>query len=143
MMPPPRRVLDTNVLISRLLMAHSVPGRAVRHAVDTGLLLVSDATLDELADVLVRPKFDPYVTPEERQGFLQRLLRIAERVPILRQIRACRDPRDDQFLDVAVNGDADVIITGDGDLLALHPFMGVAILTPADYLAQLEQSRCD
>jgi len=98
MTPPPRRVLDTNVLISRLLMAHSTPGRAVRHAVDTGVLLVSDATLDELADVLARPKFDPYLTLEERQGFLQRLLRIAERVPILRQIQVCRDPRDDKFL---------------------------------------------
>jgi len=83
MTPSPRRVLDTNVLISRLLMADSVPGRAVRHAVDTGLLLVSDATLGELADVLARPKFDPYVTPEERQEFLQRLLRIAKHVPIV------------------------------------------------------------
>jgi putative PIN family toxin of toxin-antitoxin system len=101
----------------------------------------SDATLDELADVLARPKFDPYVTLEERQGFLQRLLRIAERVPILQQIQACRDPRDDKFLEVAINGEADMIITGDGDLLALHPFMGMPILTPLDYLVQVEQSQ--
>jgi putative PIN family toxin of toxin-antitoxin system len=141
MRPLPRRVLDTNVLISRLLMADSVPGRAVQHAVNTGVLLVSDATLDELADVLARPKFDPYVTLEERQGFLQRLLRIAERVPILQQIQACRDPRDDKFLEVAINGEADMIITGDGDLLALHPFMGMPILTPLDYLVQVDQSQ--
>ncbi|MDH3598903.1 MAG: putative toxin-antitoxin system toxin component, PIN family [Candidatus Tectomicrobia bacterium] len=140
-MTPPPRVLDTNVLLSRLLMADSVSGRAARHAVDTGLLLVSDATLDELVDVLARPKFDPYVTLEERQEFLQHLLRIAERVPILRQIQACRDPRDDKFLDVAVNGQAGVIITGDRDLPALHPFRSIPILTPADYLAQVEQNR--
>ena len=49
-------------------------------------------------------------------------------------IRACRDPKDDKFLEVAVHGSADVIVTGDSDLLDLHPFRGIAILTPADYL---------
>jgi putative PIN family toxin of toxin-antitoxin system len=135
-----RCVLDTNVLISRLLMADSIPGRAVRYAVDTGLLLVSNTPLDELADVLARPKFDAYVTPEERQEFLQRLVRIAEHVPILQQIQACRDPRDDKFLDVAVNGEAGVIVTGDSDLLELHPFRGISILTPSDYLFRVEPS---
>lgn len=55
-------------------------------------------------------------------------------VPILRQIRACRDPNDDKFLEVAVNGEADLIVSSDQDLLALHPFMDVPILSPADYL---------
>lgn len=134
----PRYVLDTNVLVSRLLAEHSAPGKVARHAADTGVLLVSDATLDVLVDVLACPKFDPYVTLEERQGFIERLLRIAERITILRQVRACRDPSDDKFLEVAVNGEADMIVTGDRDLLALHPFMGVRILTPADFLAQAE-----
>ena len=62
----PRYVLDNNVLVSRLLTAYSVPGKAASHAADKGILLVSDATLDELVDVLVRPKFDSYVTLEER-----------------------------------------------------------------------------
>jgi putative PIN family toxin of toxin-antitoxin system len=51
-------------------------------------------------------------------------------------IRACRDPRDDKFLEVAVHGRADLIVTGDTDLLALHPFRGISILTPAEYVAQ-------
>jgi putative PIN family toxin of toxin-antitoxin system len=55
-------------------------------------------------------------------------------IPFL--IRACRDPRDDKFLEVAVHGRADVIVTGDTELLALHPFRGFAILTPTDYLEQ-------
>lgn len=134
-----RCVVDTNVLISRLLRANSVPGRAVRRVVDSHVLLVSEATLNELVEVLSRSKFDPYVSLEERQGFVHRLLRIAERVEVLRQFQACRDSRDDKFLDVAVNGEADVIVTGDTDLLALHPFMGVSILSPADYLV-FEQS---
>lgn len=129
-----RWVVDTNALISRLLLPDTVPARAVRRAVDTGTLLVSEETLDELAEVLNRPKFDHYVSPEDRQGFLQRLMRISEQVAIIRPIQACRDPKDDRFLSVAVNGEADALITGDHDLLELHPFMTIPILTPATFL---------
>jgi predicted nucleic acid-binding protein len=55
-------------------------------------------------------------------------------VTILSPVRACRDPRDDKFLEVAVHGRADAIVTGDRDLLDLNPFRGIAILTPAEYL---------
>ncbi len=130
-----RWVVDTNALVSRLLLPDAVPARAVRRAVDTGILLVSVETLDELTEVLSRPKFDPYVSPEDRRGFLQRLPRISEQVAILRPIQACRDPKDDRFLSVAVNGEADALITGDRDLLELHPFMGIPIVTPAAFLA--------
>jgi predicted nucleic acid-binding protein len=51
-------------------------------------------------------------------------------------IRGCLDPKDDNLLEVALNGRADVIITGDADLQALHPCRGVAILSPRDYLKQ-------
>jgi putative PIN family toxin of toxin-antitoxin system len=129
-----RIVVDTNALISRLLLPTSVPSQAVRKAVEEAQLLVSEATLEELADVLSRAKFDPYITIEERQEFLRRLGRIAEMVPIVHVIRACRDPEDDKFLELAVNGAADLIVTGDDDLLVLHPFRGIPILTPASYL---------
>ena len=131
-----RVVLDTNALVSRLLLPESPPGRAVRRAVDESDVLMSAATLAELADVLSRPKFDRYVTIEERQGFLRRLGEIAELVEIVSPVRACRDPRDDKFPEVAVSGGADFIVTGDADLLALDPFGGIAILTPAAYLAR-------
>ena len=135
MAPSTRIVIDTNVLISRLLLPASVPGRAVRTAVDVGQLLVSQATMMELADVLGRAQFDPYLSVAERQEFVRLLGRIAEMVPILRMVRACRDPRDDKVLEVALNGRADVMITGDRNLLALNPFLGIAILSPAAYLA--------
>ncbi|MFQ5953732.1 MAG: putative toxin-antitoxin system toxin component, PIN family [Kiloniellales bacterium] len=131
-----RVVLDTNVLVSRLLLPGSIPGRAVRRAADEAQLLVSEATLEELVDVLAKPKFDPYVTIEERQGFVRLLGRIAEMVPINYTVQECRDPRDDKFLEVAVNGEADLIVTGDDDLLALDPFRGIRIRTPAAYLAR-------
>jgi len=131
-----RVVVDNSALVSRLLLPHSVPGRAVRKAVDEAQLLVSEATLDELADVLSRAKFDAYVTIEDRQEFFRLLGRIAELVPTTYTVRACRDPGDDKFLELAVNGSADLIVTGDQDLLALDPFREIPILTPAGYLAR-------
>jgi putative PIN family toxin of toxin-antitoxin system len=84
-------------------------------------LLVSEATLNELADVLSRSKFDRYVSIDDRQQFLRLLARVAEIVPITYRIAACRDSRDDIFLELAVNGQADLIVTGDRDLLVLSP----------------------
>lgn len=130
-----RIVVDTNLLVSRLLLPHPVPARAVRRAVEEGKLLVAEATLAELAGVLARPKFDAYVSVEERQQFLRLLGRIAEMVPIRHRVRACRDPKDDMFLEVAVNGEADLIVTGDRDLLDLGEHQAVPIMSPAAYLA--------
>ena len=97
-----RVVIDTNALVSRLLLPGSIPGQAVRKAVAEAQLLASDDTIIELADVLARKKFDPYMTVEERQEFLRLFDRIAERVPIVHIVRACRDPKDDKFLELAV-----------------------------------------
>ncbi len=129
-----RIVVDTNALVSRLLLPDSVACKAVEKAISEGSLLVSEATLEELADVLNRKKFDPYVTLKDRKIFIRLLGRISEQVASGRRIQACRDPRDDKFLEVAVNGGANSIISGDKDLLVLNPFMGIPILSPSDYL---------
>ena len=129
-----RIVLDNNVLVSRLLLPKSVPGQAVRKAVDTGQLFVSDATLTELAAVLSRPKFNPYVSISDRQEFLRLLGRVAERVPITYIVHACRDPKDNMILELAVNGSADLIVTGDQDLLVLDTFQSIPIITPVSYI---------
>ncbi len=131
-----RVVVDTNTLISRLLLPASVPAQAVRQAVAEAQLLASDATLMELAEVLARSKFDRYLTVSERQEFLRLFGRIAEPIPIIHVVQACRDPKDDKFLELAVNGAAHLIMTGDADLLALHPFRGIDILSPASYLTR-------
>jgi len=131
-----RIVVDNNALISRLLLPDSTPGRAVRKVVDEAQLLISEATLMELAEVLARRKFDRYVSVADRQQFLRLLGSVAEMVTIAYPIRACRDPRDDKFLELAANGAATAIVTGDRDLLVLNPFHGIAILSPARYLAR-------
>lgn len=129
-----RVVVDTNVFVSGLLRESSVPGRAAARARREAILLVSDATMQEVASVLAEAKFDRYVTVEQRVQFIRLIANIAEFVPIIHQIRECRDPKDDKFLEVALNGRADLIITGDQDLLAMNPWRGIAIVSPRNYL---------
>jgi uncharacterized protein len=129
-----RIVADTNVLISSQLLPASLSDQAVRRAADNGNLLVSEDTMNELADVLTRPKFDRYISLQDRREFLRLLGRVAEFVPIVYRVQQCRDPKDDKFLEAALNGRADLILTGDRALLTLHPRRGIAILSPRNYL---------
>lgn len=129
-----RVVIDTNVFISGVLSVTSAPARCVDAVVTDGQLIATEATLKELFERLLSPKFDPYVTRARREELLSRLAPLVEIVEVVQQVRACRDPHDDKFLEAAVNGRADVIITGDNDLLDLHPFRGISILNPATYL---------
>ena len=88
----------------------------------------------ELADVLSRRKLDRYVSLENRKQFIRELRRVAELIPIIQIVRECRDPRDDKFLEVALNGRADLIVTGDQDLIAINPWREIEIVSPAEYL---------
>jgi len=128
-----RVVVDTNVLVSRLILPDSRPAQAVRRALDSTLLF-SEATMNELADVLSRAKFDPYVTRRDREQFVRELCTLVEFVPIIQGVRDCPDPSDNKFLEVALNGRADLIITGDADLLALNPWREITIVTPGEFL---------
>ena len=130
-----RVVLDTNVVVSGLLFPGSVPANALLKA-QKGIVLSSDATRLELIHVMSRSRFDRYVEPGIRQRLTVQYLNATNLIDIAAPIHACRDPRDDKFLEVAVHGRADAIVTGDSDLLALHPFRGIEILIPGDYLAR-------
>lgn len=129
-----RVVLDTNVLIGGLLSTTSTPARAVEQAISSGQLLASTDTLRELMTKLLSPKFDRYVLRERRDALLLRLAPLIEIVEVVQRVQACRDPEDDKFLEVAFNGRADVVVSGDRDLLELNPFRGIAILAPAAYV---------
>ena len=95
----------------------------------------------ELNDVLGREKFNRYLTEAERERFLRSLLREARLIEIREKVQACRDPKDDKFLELAVNGGADYIVSGDEDLLVLDPFRGIPILTPDNFLYALSEDR--
>jgi uncharacterized protein len=129
-----RIVIDTNTLISSILIASSVPDRAFKKARDTGILLFSDATFQELQQVITRPKFDRYVSITIRIEFMAQLLEKSEQVEVIEAITDCRDPKDNKFLEIALSGHADYLLTGDQDLLVLHPFRGIPIISPAQFL---------
>ena len=129
-----RCVLDTNVLVSALLGPGSKPRQALDRAFREGKVLLSFATLAELYDVLNRKQFRRYIDEEDARSFVAALAHESEWVDVNVQVKACRDPKDDKFLEVAVSGQATQIITGDVDLLVLDPFRGIQILSPQEFL---------
>ena len=108
--------------------------QAFDKAVAQGKLLVSQATVDEVNEVLRRKGFDKYVLEEERIEFVTALVRDAVLVEITEKVSECRDPKDAKFLELAVCGKAACIVSGDDDLLSLHPFRGIPIVTPRQFL---------
>jgi uncharacterized protein len=135
-----RIVFDTNVAVSAVLLPRSVPRQAFDVAAERGQLLVSEATVAELEDVFRRTKFDKYVGEEKRLEFLSALVRDAELVEVTEVVQECRDPKDDKFLSLAVSGKASHVVSGDSDLLDLHPFRGIAVVTPQALLALVQES---
>jgi putative PIN family toxin of toxin-antitoxin system len=133
----PRFVFDTNAIISAALLKRSVSRQAFDKALDEGELLVSAETIDELNQVLGRVDFAKYVTEDERLEFLAVLLREATFVEVTAHVGECRDPSDNKFLELAVSGAAGCIVSGDQDLLVLHPFRGISIVTPRGFLDEV------
>jgi uncharacterized protein len=132
-----RYVFDTGVLVGAVLFPDSIPGKALQEALRQGRLLLSQSTTQEVAEVLNRPKFDRYVHSHTRKRFLAALVREALIVQTSLSLAVCRDPEDDKFLELAVSGNASFLVTGDQDLLVLHPFRGIPIVPPAVFLAAL------
>jgi len=130
----PGIVLDTNTIVSALLLPRSISRQAFDHAFAVGTVLVSQATLDELDDVLRRPKFDRYLTEEERLHFLSAFISTVEILAVTTVVTDCRDAKDNKFLELAIDGAATCIVSGDRDLLELAPYHGIAILSPRDFL---------
>lgn len=141
-MPGPRTILDTNVLVSGFIRPRGTIG-AVVDALRGGRFvhLHSRATLEELVDVLARPWLaEKYgIRSRDAEAFLKLVLLRGERVSPRREIRRCRDPKDDKFLEASVAGRADVLVSGDGDLQSLDPFEGIRILSPAAFLERLSE----
>ncbi len=130
-----RFVCDVNVIISAVLLPGSKPDRALRKIQDLGDLLMSESIWLELEQVLARPKFNRYTTPEERNVFLVNLSQTIQFIDVTEQINECRDPKDNKYLELTLSGQAKCIVTGDDDLLVLNPWRGIEILTVQEFLA--------
>lgn len=130
-----RLVFDCNVLVSALLVNTSAPGQAILKAkASSSTLLLSNHVLAELIEVLARSKFDKYVSKMARQLFLEEFQSLSTKIEITTRVKICRDPKDDMYLELALSGKADFIITGDPDLLVLHPFKNIPVITPRVFL---------
>lgn len=128
-----RVVVDTNVFVSAILKDKSLPAMAVRLIERRGRLLKSTATERQLFEVLARPYFAELIAPASH-AWLKGLMAAAEMVIITERIAACRDATDDRFLELAVNGGAALIVSGDADLLVLNPFRNIPIIQPAAFV---------
>jgi putative PIN family toxin of toxin-antitoxin system len=136
-----RAVIDTNVLVSGTLW-RGPPHRLIDHVRRGNLIFVSSpALLAELADVVSRPKFQSILARSkvEPRRLLSELRRLAEIVEPPAAMRVSRDPDDDIVLALAIAANADLIVTGDGDLLALGSYRDIPIVTPSAALARIRR----
>lgn len=138
-----RIVLDTNVLIAGLLW-RGTPGRLLEMARDGAVMLATSVVLlDELAEVLKRQKFAAMLARVDAAAMdlvdeMRALAEVFEAPPLA--VPVCRDPDDDAVLAVALAADAELIVTGDADLLALGSYAGVDIVKPAEAVARVGQA---
>ncbi len=127
-----RIVLDTNVIVSALISKpESGLSRLLEHLVRNSTFVICNQTYDEFERVLLGPKLAKYIDVDRVIQFLTLYWIIAELIVVTNIEPYCRDPKDDVFLALALEADADLVITGDSDLLVLNPFKGVQILSPS------------
>lgn len=130
-------VFDTTTLVGAAIGRGSVPDRAVRHAFAVDQVAVSEAMLAELLDVLARPRLARFLDPELRDEVLALLDAFGVFFMPSERVTDCRDTKDNKVLELALAAGAEVIVSGDADLLVLHPWRGVRVLRPAEYLAEV------
>ena len=138
-----RAVIDTNIIIGAVIKPEGTVGAILRSLRDRGYsILYSEPLLIELADVLNRPRIrQKYgLSTQDIETVLALILLRGEAVTTARRIDICRDPKDNMILEVAVAGKADVISSGDKDLISLREFEGIPIVVPAEFLRRLESS---
>lgn len=128
-------VVDTKVIVSALLFRSSVAWQCFDKVLHHGSLLQSHETTNELDQVLRREKFSTYVTEVERLEFLGELVAVAKFIHIVETVHECRDSKDDKFLELAINGSAYCIVSGDQALQAMTPFRDIPIISPINFLA--------
>ena len=136
-----RVVVDTNILVRALIKPQGTVGPVLlRLRQGEYTLLYALPLLEELVDVLKRPRIRKKygLSEQDIQTAVSLILLQGEAVVPNERIIACRDPKDDKFLEMAVAGKADVIVSGDEDLLVLHPFAGIPIVSPATFLQMLD-----
>ncbi|MEO6218917.1 MAG: putative toxin-antitoxin system toxin component, PIN family [Ginsengibacter sp.] len=129
-------VFDTNCLVSASILPKSLSRQAFDKAVRLGPIASSQEVFEEYTQVLFRRKFDKYFISNEERLFIINLVATKLRVFSPTEIiEECRDPKDNKFLELAISAKASCIITGDRDLLVLHPFREIPVLNAVDFIS--------
>ncbi len=130
-----RFVVDTNLFISAAIW-RGTPYQGIRNIEQIGgRFLFSHATLQELENTLLSAKFDPYLERNQRSITLDLYAESADIVTPEQHFTCCRDEWDNKFLDVAVAGKAEMLITGDKDFLVLGDIEDIPIISMSDFLS--------
>ncbi len=135
-------VVDTNVFVSAALKDKSFPALVLHIVAQRGTLLKSTVTERQLFEVIARPQLAALIDPTTAD-WMRKLMAAAEAVTITERIAVCRDATDDKFLEIAVNGKADMIVSGDADLLVLTPFRGIPIVPPSAFVQRSARTSPD
>jgi putative PIN family toxin of toxin-antitoxin system len=138
-----RVVVDTNVLLSAALAPRSAPAALVDRVLLAGRLVFSQTTFAEFETRIWKPKFDRHLSVEIRRRLLRDFNASALWVEPTHEVASqafSRDRSDDPFIHAALAADARRLITGDDDLLRLHPLGELQILTPRAALDELGRS---
>ena len=133
-----RVIADTNAWISRFILPTSLTGqRLKRLSADKRITLVFSQTLkEELRAVLQRPKFRKYITAENLTVF-RAYLDAFPTTPVTSAVELCRDPKDNFLLNLALDSQADYLLSGDEDLLVLGSVGSTSIITLAEFAQQM------
>lgn len=131
-------VFDVSTLVGVAIREDSTPDRALRHALRTDQVAVSEPVLAELIDVLHRPRLARFLNPDLRAALLSQLLALGVHFAPAVRVTECRDPKDDKYLELALAAGAAALVSSDDDLLVLHPWRSIRIVRPAEYLARVE-----
>jgi putative PIN family toxin of toxin-antitoxin system len=136
-----RVILDTSTLVSAALRIRSIPHQALLVALANCDVCASAATLAELKRVLDREKFDLYLDRASRLAFVDLIhshvhLFALQDADLEAVQPLCRDPEDNQFLALALTAEVDILVSSDQDLLVMHPWQGIEIMTPAEFLTR-------
>ncbi|OYD95619.1 putative toxin-antitoxin system toxin component, PIN family [Nostoc sp. 'Peltigera membranacea cyanobiont' 210A] len=129
-------VIDTNVLLSAALSPNGTARKALDKVYKKFKIAQSDETYQELNTRIYKRKFDKYISDEDRQDFLDIVKKYSQFIEIKSQINTCRDPDENNFLELAKDANAKFLITGYQDLLSLKTLAEYQnqIITPRDFL---------
>ena len=135
-----RIVFDTSTLIGALVFPRSQHAQSFRDVITHHQAVASVETMQELVDVISRPKFDRYRAVDDRAEFVRRYAEVVEMVIVTEAVTDCRDSKDNKFLALALAANASVIISSDDDLLVLNLYRGIEIVDLSNFAGTQDQN---